>query len=270
MESSKATRRDFLRYAGLGALASAATFVYGNETSQEVEIVERDLALPNWDADGFRIGILADPHIDYPLAKERAMNATRQLIAKRPDVIVWIGDYLTSAAPQNLADTREVLQLMNDAPCPSFGILGNHDYQKQYTNLVVDAVSSSKMRLLRNDVVELDGVRIWGADDGLMKRHRPDLIHGDRNTLVLLHEPDFVEDIQAGPSLQISGHSHGGQICMPGGIVLHAPRGAKKYTAGFYPDNRIPVYVSRGVGTTGPNWRMFCPPEATILTLRGS
>lgn len=270
MGASKASRREFLKYMGLGALASASTFVYGNQTSQDVEVVERELALPNWDADGFRIGVLADPHIDYPLAKERATKAIHLVMAKKPDVIVWIGDYLTSSAPQYLANVREVLQLMNEAHCPSFGILGNHDYQRQYTSLVIEAVASSKMQLLRNEGIEVEGVRIWGADDGLMKMHRPDLIKGDRNTVVLLHEPDFVEDIQPGPSLQISGHSHGGQICLPGGVVLHAPKGAKKYTSGFYSDNPIPVYVSRGIGTTGPNWRMFCPPEATILTLRGS
>jgi uncharacterized protein len=126
------------------------------------------------------------------------------------------------------------------------------------------------MRLLRNETVELDGVRICGIDDALMKKHRPDLVRGNKNTLALLHEPDFVDDLDPGPSLLLAGHSHGGQICLPGGVALHTPRGARKFTSGFYPDNPIPVYVSRGVGTTGPNWRLFCPPEATILTLHGS
>lgn len=270
MHGKRPTRREFLKYMGFGAAASMGTFVYGSQTGQEVELVERKLALPNWDADGFRIGVLADPHLDYPLAVERAIEATRAVIEKKPDVIVWVGDYLTSAAPQNLANVRQVLEILREASCPCYGILGNHDYKAGYFDLVMQAVTSSSMILMRNEMAEVSGVRIWGIDDGLLNKHRPDLVSGDKNTLVLLHEPDYVEEIKSGPSLQISGHSHGGQICMPGGIVLHTPRGAKKFTSGYYPDNPVPIYVSRGVGTTGPNWRLFCPPEATILTLSGS
>lgn len=270
MPSSKPSRREFLKYVGFGTAASIGTFAYGSSTGQDVELVERTLTLPNWDADGFRVAVLADPHFDYPLAVERGIEASRMVIKAKPDLIVWIGDYLTSAAPDNLAYTRKAMDIMNEAQCPCYGILGNHDYQKQYLGLVIDAVTSSNMKLLRNQEVSVGDVKLWGVDDGLMNMHRPDMVKGEKNTIVLFHEPDFVEDIAPGPSLQISGHSHGGQICMPGGVVLHTPKGAKKFSSGFYPDNPIPVYVSRGVGTTGPNWRLFCRPEATILTLRGS
>ncbi len=245
-------------------------FAYGTQTGQEVEVVRKDLVLPNWSADGFRLGVLTDPHLDYPEAVERASYAVRAIIDQKPDLIVWAGDYLTSAAPQNLENVRQIMALMNEAPCPSFGVLGNHDYKVRYFDLVLNAVSSAKTRILRNERVEVDGVRLWGVDDGLMGAHRPDLVEGDKNTIVLFHEPDYVDDIKPGPSLQVSGHSHGGQICLPGGVTLHTPKGAKKYTSGYYGDLPIPLYVSRGVGTTGPNWRLFCPPEATILTLRGS
>ncbi|MBC8064922.1 MAG: metallophosphoesterase [Chlorobia bacterium] len=255
---------------GWGALASVGTFAYGDQTSKNMELVERDLALPNWNADGFRIGLLTDPHLDSEEAVIRTKLAVGAVLAKKPDVLVWVGDYLTSAAPKNLENVRETLALMNETSIPSYGVLGNHDYWSRYFPLVRSAVTSSKMRLLRNETIEMDGVRICGVDDALMKKHRPDLVKGDRNTIVLLHEPDFVEDLAAGPSVTLSGHSHGGQICMPGGIALHTPRGAKKFVSGYYPDSHIPVYVSRGIGTTGPNWRLFCPPEATILTLRGA
>ena len=267
---SKFTRRDFLKSMGWGAVAATGSFAYGDLGSRAVEIVERDLSLPRWTADGFRIAVMADPHMDTPQATARTQSALLDVIERKPDVIAWVGDFLTSAAPQNLENVRQTLFLQNDHSIPSIGILGNHDYWAGYLPLVLRALTGSRMRLLRNESLEVGGVRIAGVDDALMKKHRPDLVKGDKNLIALLHEPDFVKDLRAGPSLLLAGHSHGGQICLPGGISVHTPRGARKYIAGFYEDGPIPVYVSRGIGTTGPDWRLFCPPEATILTLRGS
>lgn len=267
---SKFTRRNFLKSIGWGSATAVGAFAYGDLTSQDVQIVERDLALPNWDADGFRIAIMADPHLDSEEATIRTQKCIRDILAKKPDVMAWVGDFLTSAAPQNLDNVRQTLALLNGAECPCYGILGNHDYWAGYLPLVLRALTESKMRLLRNETVEVDGVMIAGVDDALMDKHRPDLVKGNRNLIALLHEPDYVKDLANGPSLLVGGHSHGGQVCLPGGIPVHTPKGARKFVSGYYPDEPIPVYVSRGIGTTGPNWRLFCPPEATILTLRGS
>jgi predicted MPP superfamily phosphohydrolase len=264
------TRRAFLRSMGWGAATAVGTLGYGDQTSKQLELVERELAVPNWSADGFKIGVIADPHMDSPEATERAQDALMDLFAKGPDVVVFVGDFLTSAHPNILENTRKTLALTNDAPCPCYGILGNHDYWAGWFSLVLGTLSSSKMVLLRNQTAEVQGVRICGLDDALMKRHSPEAAKAEKNTVLLLHEPDYVKDLPKGASLQISGHSHGGQICWPGGSSIHTPKGARTFISGFYPDNDIPVYVSRGVGTTGPNWRLFCPPEATILTLKGS
>lgn len=255
---------------GWGAVAATSAFSYGDLASREVELVERELALPNWDADGFRIAVLADPHMDTEEATRRTRSAIRDVVAHQPDLIVWVGDFLTSAAPNNLEFVRSTLAMMNDISIPSVGILGNHDYWAGYFPLVLRSLNQSRMRLLRNETIDVEGVKIAGVDDALMKKHRPDLVKGDKNLIALLHEPDFVKDLDKGPSLLLGGHSHGGQICLPGGFSVHTPRGARKFIAGFYQDEPIPVYVSRGIGTTGPDWRLFCPPEATILTLRGS
>ena len=266
----KVNRRTFLKYAGVGSATAFATLAYGDHGSSRVELVKRTVHLPRWDADGIRVGVLADLHLDDSEAVERAISAIALLIENKPDVIVCVGDYLTSASTGRLQNVQRTLAELDAFAGPVLGILGNHDYTTPNLERVVKAVSGSKVRLLRNEVTELSGIRFWGLDDALKNQYRPDLVEGDRNTVVLLHEPDFVKEIPHGPSLQISGHSHGGQICLPGGIALHTPRGAKKYVAGFYDRADLALYVSRGVGTTGPNWRLFCPPEATILTLRGS
>lgn len=255
---------------GWGAAGALGTFAYGDETSKQVVLERRTLSLPNWTADGFRVGLITDIHADSNEAVERGMQGIRRVISEKPDVILFGGDYLTSAAPQNLRNVRKVLEVVAETTVPSFGIYGNHDYWAGYFNFVSEAVSSSTMKVLRNETVDFHGVRIIGVDDALVKKHRPDLVQSGSNTIALFHEPDFVDEMPKGISLQLSGHSHGGQICLPGGVAIHSPRGARRYVAGFYPDALNPLYVSRGIGTTGPNWRLFCPPEATILTLNGS
>lgn len=269
----KLSRRKFLRTAGLGALASVGTFAYGDTTSKEVRYVRKDLHLKNWTADGFKVGVITDLHLDYGEAVIRSRAAIERVAQMNPDVFVIVGDFLSSAAPQNLENVRVTLQALDAVKCPVFAVLGNHDYWAKYFDLVSAAITHANLKLLRNGVVDLGGVAIAGIDDALVGKHRPDLIHEakkPKSTIALFHEPDFVDEIFDDVSLQISGHSHGGQICLPGGIPIHTPRGSKKYIAGFYPEAKVPLYVSRGVGTTGPNWRLFCPPEATLLTLYGS
>jgi predicted MPP superfamily phosphohydrolase len=126
---------------------------------------------------------------------------------------------------------------------------------------------------LRNGSFEVDGVTVAGIDDAIAGRNNPEFLQPGRHSkslLTLLHEPDVVEDTPDHVSLQISGHSHGGQICLPTGVALHTPKGAKKYISGFYPDAKVPLYVTRGVGTQGLDWRLFCLPEVSLLTINAA
>jgi predicted MPP superfamily phosphohydrolase len=121
--------------------------------------------------------------------------------------------------------------------------------------------------------VEVNGVTIAGIDDAIANRQRYDFLTGgnhSKSLVALFHEPDFVDEVPKHISLQLSGHSHGGQICLPGGFSVHSPFGARKYVAGFYPNARVPLYVTRGIGTTGPDLRTFCRPEVSILTLESA
>lgn len=91
-----------------------------------------------------------------------------------------------------------------------------------------------------------------------------------KNCLAVLHEPDYVEEMPGHVSLQISGHTHGGQVCLPFGYAMHTPKGGRRYIAGYFPHANVPLYVTRGVGTVGIDYRLFCRPEVTILTLRSA
>ena len=267
------TRRKLLQGFAAGAASAAGLGALGDHTTDALEVVRQNLPLERWDADGFVVALLTDTHVNLRTSVERARRACRLAIAEKPDLIVLAGDYITTSADWALTHIRDSLEPLADAPCPCVAVMGNHDYWTHEPRKILNALGRSPARLLRNELLEVQGVQVAGIDDALVNRHRPDVLAGkslSKSLLAVLHEPDYVEEMPTHVSLQLSGHSHGGQICLPFGRPIHTPKGARRYVSGFYAQARVPLYVSRGVGTIGPNLRLFCRPEVSILTLRSA
>lgn len=264
------TRRQALGLIGAGTLGLGVSQI-GNRSDLTVERL--DLQLPRWDADGFRIGLISDLHMDSPRKADLAIRAANLAAREKPDVLLIAGDLVTSARPHVLREAKRGLREILELGLPTYAVLGNHEnWTHDVTGLIRELSASfnrQNARLLRNDCVDVGGVVVYGIDDGIAGRDRHDVLtrSQDKNVVTLFHEPDFVDRIDARASLMVAGHSHGGQVCLPFGVVVHTPRGAKKYTKGYYRSTPVPLYVSRGVGTVGPSVRMFCPPEVTLLTL---
>lgn len=254
------------------ALAGVAM---GDVTSNATEYLRRELVLPKWDADGFRVGFIADTHVTSPATMRRARAATQWVVDEKPDLIVLGGDFVSLSTRFTLGYVKDSLVPLHDAKCPVLAVMGNHDYYAPSPAKVIKTVEESGALLLRNEFFEVNGVTVACVDDAIVHRHKAGmemLLDGNhsKSLLAILHEPDFADEMPSTVSLQLSGHSHGGQICLPGGIPIETRIGARKYSAGYYSDSTVPLYVTRGVGTSGPDLRMFCRPEATILTLRGA
>jgi predicted MPP superfamily phosphohydrolase len=270
-EKKKITRRDLLRATTAGAATSALGVLVGDVT-ERIQVEPIELRLPCWDADGFRVAVISDLHMDSVSRRDRAIRAVRLAIAERPDVLLIPGDLLSASDERRIQNLQTFLRACGEAKCPVVATLGNHDYWTPRPQAIIGAVEESRVRLLRNETLEVGGVTIAGVDDAIAGRHRPDFLQKGRESrslLTMLHEPDFVVEMPKHVSLQISGHSHGGQVRFPFGYALHTPRGARTYIDGYYPNAPTPVFVSRGIGTTGPDWRLFCPPQVAVLTLRG-
>lgn len=264
------SRRDLMCWSAAGVLASAVPMGYADLSTNSLPIERFDLTLPNWDVDGFRVGMLSDLHMVSDRTFRHAYLAATMLIREKPDVILLPGDFVESSDPVKLGYIDQFLRRITEWGCPAYATMGNHDYATAQPRRVIERFEQSKVRLLRNEVAELSGISIAGIDDGMANRQRPDILRSgtfSKSLLVMMHEPDYVADMPDSVSLQVSGHSHGGQICLPGGIPIHTPYGARNFVDGYYSNANVPLFVSRGIGTTGVPYRMFCPPQIAILTL---
>jgi predicted MPP superfamily phosphohydrolase len=248
----------------LGAVA------LGRVDTQWIALEKVELQVPRWTLPGFKIGFLSDTHLTDSWSVATTKKALDFLIGEKPDVIVFGGDFVESSRLGALARIKDAFSALPSSSLPALAIMGNHDDATSKPEKVVHAVKATGFHMLRNESLEVKGVQFVGLDCLTFAKAQPNkfaALRGKDNVVVLFHEPDGVNMLEGLGSLMLAGHSHGGQICLPGGTVLHTPIGARQYIRGFYPEAPTPLYVSRGVGVTGLRIRLFCPPEATIITL---
>jgi uncharacterized protein len=224
--------------------------------------------------EGFKIVQLSDLHfLPYtPLSLiERAANQACEL---QPDLLVLTGDFISHEAETifGLTDLFESL----DARYGVFAVLGNHDTRAGKA-LISKAIEDTGVLLLQNEGITFDvghsqltlaGVEdcLWGQPDlDAALAQRP----ADALTILLAHEPDvidrFSEDGRV--NLQLSGHTHGGQVRLPllGTPIL--PKLGQKYVHGLHRVNDSWLYTNRGIGMVSMPIRFNCPPEVTELVL---
>jgi uncharacterized protein len=230
---------------------------------------------------GFRIAQLSDIHFGPYIGANDLEQALRLLDPFHPDLLVLTGDFVSHPFGQ----THGPAGARNAEPCgavlsrwkqsPIVAILGNHDHWNGAT-IVSNALREHGIKLLRNASMPLerDGARIWlaGVDDPLSNAADLDAtlarVPNKETTILLAHEPDFADEAATYPiDLQLSGHSHGGQVRLPGIGPLILPRLAQKYPEGLNQVGKLQVYTNCGLGVITPPIRLFCPPEVTLITL---
>lgn len=254
--------------------------VLGEPKEFQVETVQIKLKrLPRMFS-GFRIAQISDIHMGGWMNFERFQRIADSVIAQKPDVLLITGDFLkghrfTEASKQGIKDLIKVLRPLA-ASIPSFAVLGNHDY---YTNpeAIREMLSVCKITDLTNAVYTLrrkgGDLHLCGVDDVRHGDVRLDdvLAHlGENSAAILLaHEPDFADTSAATGKfdLQVSGHTHGGQVVLPfyGPPIL--PLSGRKYPSGQYKVGEMFQYTNRGVGTDRLAIRINCPPEISIFVL---
>jgi predicted MPP superfamily phosphohydrolase len=284
LSAARLSRREFAIGAivgGLGAISASAGIAYNAYAiaPYEPQLEHISLSLPPAHANlaGLTIGFIADTHLGPSMDEEGISKAVSLLEAESPDLILLGGDYI-SASPRYARPVAAILgKVARQAELTPLAVLGNHDAGEQGRDRIVTAALEAEgVRVLRNEaaVVRTDRGELWiaGVDEAIMARADPDAtfssIPRGSATLALWHEPDYAaRTARLGAFAQLSGHSHGGQVRLPGLGPLFLPRGGQRYVMGMHLVEGMELYTSRGVGVFLPPVRFNCPPEVTLITL---
>jgi predicted MPP superfamily phosphohydrolase len=263
-------KRLALRY----GLAITGLYARGYRNYLDVQVTHHDIALAHLPPafDGFRILHLSDLHIDLDPALIPVVHA---IIAQEEyDIAVMTGDFRSAVIGSSTEMVADLLPLVKAIKTPAYAVLGNHDFLE-----IVPPLEGAGVRFLMNETVPLtrggQSISLSGVDDGALyatddvPRAAATLVPGTVS-LLLSHTPDLYLTAAAhGYDLMLSGHTHAGQICLPGGRVLQRNAYAPDHMlSGAWRYRNLRGYTSSGVGATGVPIRFSCPPEAVVHTLR--
>lgn len=235
-----------------------------------------DLTLPHLSQkfEGYRLLQLTDIHADDWMTSKRLSRIVKLANQQHPDLVALTGDYVTND-PQKYAPTLAALKSLK-ASDGAIAVQGNHDAWTD-SSIIHQALEQANILELVNDVISIqrDGERLnfAGVDDVWAQRARLDQVLAklpqDGSAILLAHEPDYADTSSATGQfdLQLSGHSHGGQVKLPftHGPIL--PPLGRRYPFGRYEVNGMIQYTSRGVGMVSPRIRFNARPEITVFQL---
>ena len=195
-----------------------------------------------------------------------------------PDFVVYTGDYVSYESNEQIGQLKKVMQYATHGSMGTFGILGNHDYGKNWADQeVADSISEvlkkNKIHLLSNSKSSKNGLNFIGLDDLWALNFNPKkILHSINNkqaNIVLCHNPDVCDlDVWGDYSGWIlAGHTHGGQVKAPFLDPFIVPVKNKRYTSGeFHLSNERTLYINRALGHLWPV-RFNVRPEITIFKL---
>ncbi len=256
------------------------TIPYGAILSRGLTASEVSVEIPGLGPGlaGTRTLFVTDLHAGPFLSARALRDALSRAAAERPDLILLGGDYASTRLAE-LEPHRETFRSLR-APLGVFAVLGNHDYYTEDGRRVAAYLADCGIRVLLNEAVRIeragDALVLAGIDDLHCGKPGLDLAieHGRRleaeaPVVLLSHNPDvFFAAARRGVALVLSGHTHGGQVRLPGLPVL-VRQSRYRLDEGRYRWNGSELVVSRGLGASGLPVRLFCPPEVVLLTLRG-
>ena len=265
------TRRAALKgvlAATVGAVTGTATYGVGYERHR-LGVTEATLPVSGLPPalEGTRIALLTDIHHSALVGAADVQKAVQLALAQRPDLIVLGGDYVTFGDRRFVSPVAELLAPLH-APHGVFAILGNHDDDKEMPAALArnrfTVLKDQRTRVtLRGEALELAGIRFWTrrpADVARVLRNAHDTV------LLLAHDPRrLTEASELNVPGVLSGHTHGGQVVVPGfGAIAKARFPILEGVGGR--DNTS-IFVSRGIGTVYVPVRINCPPEVALITL---
>jgi predicted MPP superfamily phosphohydrolase len=283
---SNMSRRAFFKLSAalMGAMVlSGAGAVYSTIIEPDnFKVNPLRLRLPRLEKpfNGFKLAQISDIHADDWMDLPRLERVVDLVIQQKPDAVAITGDFFTynwrnkdySAFRPALSTALSKLSVHQ----PTFAVLGNHDHhigaaiiRNMLNNTGIHDISDKAISFTINQAQ----LHLCGIDFNQSGLYRFDNLVKqipERGSAVLLcHVPDAADSSAATGrfDLQISGHSHGGQVVMPGFGPVYTPEWAHKYPIGQYQVGNMIQYTNRGLGMVGVHMRINCPPEISVFTL---
>jgi predicted MPP superfamily phosphohydrolase len=276
--ASPARRQVLDRLGGVLALGASSAaigwgMVRGRHAFEMEEVPVRIPGLPRA-LDGYTIAQISDIHVGVFVGDRELAEGLSLVRVARPDLVVATGDLVDFDAryASRLAGALGRLETRDGV----YAVLGNHDYYAD-AGAVAAAMNRAGVRLLLNEGVAIrsdssGGFALLGVDDLWASRHHgagPRLeravamVSPDAPRILLAHQPAYFDVVAGRVALQLSGHTHGGQI-NPG---FHPGELFVRYFAGRYERQGSTLWVNRGFGVAGPPTRIGTPPEVTKIVL---
>jgi uncharacterized protein len=272
------SRRWFLTATGAIVASGLAADAFSVEPSR-VQLSRHDVALPGLPAalDGLKIAQVSDVHL--PANRAAAERTLAMLDAERPDIVLLTGDQCeTSSAMDDLVAFVRAAR----GKLATIAILGNWEYRGRVIGLLARRAYERAGAILlvnQHTIVDVGGARIGfvGLDDMLSSSPNAEAalkgLPPDIPAIWTIHEPGFADYLTPAPTqspaLVLAGHTHGGQIRIPG-LPAFTPTGSGRFLEGWYDSTLGRLYVSRGIGTADVRARFRCPPELPIFVLRSA
>ncbi len=278
----------FRRAALLGFAGGVAYSLY---EPHRIVVRRFDVVLPGLprEADGLRIAQLSDLHCSAITGSDVVRRAVEVCNGEKPDLVVLTGDFVSRRNSYNhltlarlwardilvyaerMAETIAQLR----APDGVFAVPGNHDHTQGNCAFIAELLAGAGVRMLVNEAACVRGVLpLIGLDD--LRAGRPDLRRATQNVspdaaqVILCHNPRLLPRLANRNAFVIAGHTHGGQVHLPGTRFRRRPHDMhfSVWHQGWYRYYQAQMFVSVGVGSVSFPMRFACPPEIPIFTLR--
>jgi len=275
------TRKHFLKRLLQLSAVGALPFLYSWQIEPFwVEFVERKLPIKNLpkELEGKILMQISDLHVGNRFDWKFLIESFQKAEQFNPDFVVYTGDFVNHGTSEDHESLKKVMEKAVYGKLGTFGILGNHDYGKNWKDLgssetICEILEKSGVVMLKNQQQESHGLNIIGFDDLWSPNFDPMKVMKDYDSekanLVLCHNPDVCDkDVWNGyQGWILSGHTHGGQCRIPGVITPILPVNNKKYVSGEIDlqDGRM-LYINRAIGHSF-QVRFMVRPEITVFTL---
>jgi predicted MPP superfamily phosphohydrolase len=269
-------RRLLVGGGGLLAAGAAGGVACNDRFDLKTSRVEVPIEGLGRELDGFTIAHLTDLHRGVYISAAFLDKAVAAANAARPDLVVLTGDYITRSTEFMRSCAESLREL--EAPYGRLAVLGNHDYWTNAAEVTRELEETAGLQVLKNRPILIfsgaAALAIAGLDDPVTLNHDFDAaLHGiaaDIPVVLLAHMPDIIEEAaHRKVALLLAGHTHGGQIVIPGfGAPVPNSRYGRRYVAGLNRFEGTAVYTNRGVGMAVLPVRFNCPPEVALITLR--